>query len=886
MFKQKTIYIVILLCLSVVLVADVAAAMLLPAESGRSGLEGGASRAAETMPQQEAGSLDGGQMPQEMPADFEMEPQRGTPGGSGFSGTVQKYWLVIAGACLAGILGCVFMLVVRRKREKTETEEADPTQMPQLRGVDEDDPPKRKKEWAMPLAFFLVLAVAIAALPTPSQEAASSREVAQSVHSGSPENGTISRTLYTSGTLSDEDSISIKIPSDVVVTEFLVANGQRVQQGEVLLTVEKSSVMSCIRELQERLDALDDEIEEEADATVSSVISAPAEARVKEIYAAADETVVSTMYRYGMLLRLSLDGLMAVDLETDALEVGQSVVVTLSDGTEEDGRVTQVQDGIAHITLSDENAQYDDAVTVATEGGEEVGTGNLIINSELRITGYAGTVSRVYAEEGKKVSKGSTLLSLTDTDIPARRESLLKQREEMEEQLSQLIQMVQDGCIYSEFDGIVSGIDETLVEELSSEGTGYQVVLLSNITYSTQSQEAETPPLRLLAALEDASGSEGSDPSDPPETTDPSDPPETTDPSVPPETTDPSEPSETTDPSEPSETTDPSEPPETTDPSEPTEPTEPEHTPGDPADYTNYGAVVTAVSYGQISIQATPEPVYLSSYGDLSGLDQTQMTEPASLSGGTVFTYGEGGWVKGDLSSVKAGDLLVLSYDSDGNLAWIIRSPGQSGGTVPSGGGQEMPGSSGGAMPSTGGGGSQQQVEPTPTEPLEETVACAMVPVETVTVTVDIDELDVGSIQEGMTAQVTLDAIPGQSFSATVAEVATDGESEGGNTKYEAIVSMERTEKMLAGMTASVMLTLEQKENCLTVPAEALQETEEGTMVYTTYDEKTDTLGTPVKVETGLSDGSSVEILSGVSYGDSFYYRYADTIVYFFVSDI
>lgn len=861
MFKQKPIYIVLLICLSIALALDVAVAVFVPVGNNKNNFEGNYPKSAESRQQQDVAMSGGGDMSQQIPNDFGMEPPDGSPSGSGFFGTVKKYWLVIAGVSLAGIIDCVVMLNWIQKRKKPE--QPDPSQMPILDLDDDDDPPRRKKEWVTPLIFFLVLALGIAALPTPSEEDASGREVAQAVLSGNPENGTITRTLYTSGTLSDQNSISIKIPSDVEVTDFLVANGQRVQQGEVLLTVEKSSVMSCIRELQDRLDALDDEIEDEKDAKVSSIISAPADARVKEVYAVEDEDVVGTMYCYGMLLRLSLDGLMAVDLETDVLEVGQSVSVKLSDGSKEDGRVTQVQDGIAHITLSDEEAEYDDSVTVTDESGEEIGTGNLIINSELSITGYAGTVSCVYAEEGKKVSKGSTLLSLTDTSVPARRESLLKQREEMEEQLSSLFQMYQDGCIYSEFNGIVSGVDETLVEDLVSEGTEYQLILLSNTTYST---DETTVPVTEI--------SDTSTPTDSPETSEPTDPPETTAPTDPPETTVPTDPPETSEPTEPSETV------------PPTEPSEPDSEPADPWDYSNYGAVVNSVSYGYISILATPDPVEIFDYTDLSMLDQTQMTEPASLPNADVFTYSENGWVKSDLSAVTAGDLLVLSYDTDGNLVWIIRSPGQSGGGLPSEGGQGMPGGTGGGMPSAGGGGGQQQIEQTPPEPLEETVACAMVPVETVTVTVNIDELDVRSIQEGMTAQVTLDAIPGQSFSATVAEVATDGESEGGNTKYEAIVAMERTEKMLAGMTASVSLTLEQKENCVIVPAEALQESSDATVLYTSYDEKTDTLGDPVEVETGLSDGSMVEILSGFSEGDFFYYRYADTIVYSFVSNV
>ena len=67
-----------------------------------------------------------------------------------------------------------------------------------------------------------------------------------------------------------------------------------------------------------------------------------------------------------------------------------------------------------------------------------------------------------------------------------------------------------------------------------------------------------------------------------------------------------------------------------------------------------------------------------------------------------------------------------------------------------------------------------------------------------------------------------------------------------------------------------------------TLPAAALTADSGKSYVYTAYDEKTDTLSGLTEVETGISDGNLVEILSGISEGDSFYYRYADSIEYSF----
>ena len=48
------------------------------------------------------------------------------------------------------------------------------------------------------------------------------------------------------------------------------------------------------------------------------------------------------------------------------------------------------------------------------------------------------------------------------------------------------------------------------------------------------------------------------------------------------------------------------------------------------------------------------------------------------------------------------------------------------------------------------------------------------------------------------------------------------------------------------------------------------------------HNEKTDELGDLKEVTTGRSNGTDVEILSGLTAGEKVYYRYADSIEYSF----
>jgi multidrug efflux pump subunit AcrA (membrane-fusion protein) len=83
---------------------------------------------------------------------------------------------------------------------------------------------------------------------------------------------------------------------------------------------------------------------------------------------------------------------------------------------------------------------------------------------------------------------------------------------------------------------------------------------------------------------------------------------------------------------------------------------------------------------------------------------------------------------------------------------------------------------------------------------------------------------------------------------------------------------------MLSGMSATARVPLYTKKDVLTIPVAALVEQGGKTVVYTALDPETGDPTTPVEVTTGVSDGISVEILSGLSSGDVFHYSYYDTL--------
>jgi len=284
--------------------------------------------------------------------------------------------------------------------------------------------------------------------------------------------GSISTVVSGSGSLSDVDLEAITVPEGVEITEVLVKRNQTIATGDILATVDMASVISAMADLQVQIEDLDGQISDAEDDSASTRIKAGVTGRVKAVFGEKDADVADVMYEHGALALISLDGFMAVDIETGALAAGDSVTVKLSDGKEVDGTVESVLDGAATILVTDNGPKYEESVTVLNEEGSELGTGNLYIHSALRVTGYSGIISYVNVNENSKVYSSSVLFNLKDTGYSANYNSLLRERAELEEVLLELLTIQRDGAVLAQMDGSVYSVDYT-------EDTATAVVTLS-----------------------------------------------------------------------------------------------------------------------------------------------------------------------------------------------------------------------------------------------------------------------------------------------------------------------------------------------------------------------------------------------------------------------
>lgn len=271
--------------------------------------------------------------------------------------------------------------------------------------------------------------------------------------------GTIHTLVSGSGVLAQVDEEEIKVPAGVEIDEVYPEAGDVVAEGELLATVDMASVMNTLSDTQSQLKTLDKNINNAKDDTASTNVTAGVSGRVKKIYAEAGDDVAACMSEHGALVMLSLDGYMAVDIEAEGVSRGDTVSVTRDNGALITGRVESARKGEITVLVTDNGPRADEEVTVSDSSGKPLGKGTLYIHSPLAVTGYAGTVKSVPARENASVTSGSALLTLSDTKTSANYDALLRQREDLEETLMDLLTIYRDGAVLSKMDGLVSSVE-------------------------------------------------------------------------------------------------------------------------------------------------------------------------------------------------------------------------------------------------------------------------------------------------------------------------------------------------------------------------------------------------------------------------------------------
>lgn len=682
----------------------------------------------------------------------------------------------------------------------------------------------------------VLLAAALVIIPFALESAKDASGDKASILSAEAALADISKTVSGAGTLTDEDAVEIKLPYGVEVTKYLVNNGDFVTEGQPLAEVDRIDVMNSIYEYQEDIEYVETQMALYTDTGEMNFLTTASAGRVMELYADVGSSISDVMLEHGALAVLSLDGLLAVDIETDAIPVGSSVGVAAPDGTILSGHAESKKNGVTVITINQDGRTVGESVSVFNENSETIGSGELYVHSPLKISGYNGTIEAVHVKINQDMQAGGTVFTYSGNSSSAEYDVYAAKHTELAGYMEELFKMYTDGTVNASAAGVVSGIDEDAAAELlAASGDGSAALdLLTNVTtlenggtdHVVSDTAAEGYPyvyyeagkVNYMVTNYDAAVN--------------------------------------------------------------------------PGIYYSAG-VITAVNLdnnGEIVSVA-----YRETRGDRYEVSRQALDaviNGADCDEGKILPVPSYGLNAGN---AKEGALLLFTYSVQSQSTYdeaLSVSVVDENGTIISGGSSAGSGSAGGETVTgdasmsggqmTGGGsasgmtGSTAQQAAYEYYPTKQTKIMSVTPQDTMTVDITVDELDILSIKKGQDVQITLDALAGQSFDGIITDIGVSGSNSGGNTKYTAEVTIDRAPNMIAGMNATALITLETDEDLLTVPSEALVSEGTRTYVYTSYDSKTGALGNPVDVTTGASDGILTEITSGLKAGNTVWYSYYD----------
>lgn len=128
-----------------------------------------------------------------------------------------------------------------------------------------------------------------------------------------------------------------------------------------------------------------------------------------------------------------------------------------------------------------------------------------------------------------------------------------------------------------------------------------------------------------------------------------------------------------------------------------------------------------------------------------------------------------------------------------------------------------------------------------------------------------IDQVDIVKIDKWQEAEIVFDAYPWYSVTGQITTIDPTPVTSAGVVSYYVKIALEKAEKrMYDGMTVTVNITIEKKDDVLVVPTTAIQTIRENTTVLVNNS------GTvvPTPVEVWITDGIQSEIISGLYLGD------------------
>ena len=132
-----------------------------------------------------------------------------------------------------------------------------------------------------------------------------------------------------------------------------------------------------------------------------------------------------------------------------------------------------------------------------------------------------------------------------------------------------------------------------------------------------------------------------------------------------------------------------------------------------------------------------------------------------------------------------------------------------------------------------------------------------------------VDESDIAKVYLGQAARIKVQSFPGKTFAGKVTKIAPLGVEKDNVTTFEVQISIDNaTGELKANMTANAEIVLEEHKDVLTIPEQAVLYDKDRNASVWVPDAHGKDGHRVVSVKVGLSNGSRIEVLSGLRPGD------------------
>lgn len=151
------------------------------------------------------------------------------------------------------------------------------------------------------------------------------------------------------------------------------------------------------------------------------------------------------------------------------------------------------------------------------------------------------------------------------------------------------------------------------------------------------------------------------------------------------------------------------------------------------------------------------------------------------------------------------------------------------------------------------------------------TELCSLADMESLRFKGTVDEIDVGKIATGMDAEITIGALPDARIEGSVTRIYPKAKKEGNATLFDIEIALDKSQGLTlrAGFSATASIRIRDRKQVLMLP-ERLVVFENGKRIVEVPEsqDKNEQKTRKVEIQTGLSDGLNIEILSGLKEGD------------------